>query len=174
MAELEHEIAELIQQYQAKTGKLLTIGSVESATGGRISDKITNVSGSSDYYKGSIIAYSNEIKVSVVGVKEKTLKTYGAVSSETAIEMAAGGRKLLNVDICISDTGIAGPTGATCRKTSGAILPWTICQKHLHSAESITLKATGRQNKQSAAEATLKLLKEYLQTCLSRISTQSS
>src|SRR4030042_5231549 len=98
MAELEHEIAELIQQYQAKTGKLLTIGTVESATGGRISDKITNVSGSSDYYKGSIVSYSNEAKTGIVGVKKQTLKKHGAVSSQTAIEMAEGGRKLLKVD----------------------------------------------------------------------------
>ena len=95
MAQREEEIARLLRQYQAKTGKLLTIGSVESATGGRIGDKITNVPGSSDYYKGSIIAYSNEIKAAIVGVKEKTLETHGAVSSETATEMAEGGRELL-------------------------------------------------------------------------------
>src|SRR4030042_1474919 len=119
MSQREEEIARLLQQYQAKTGKLLTIGSVESATGGRIGDKITNVPGSSDYYKGSIIAYSNEVKASIVGVKEGTLKNYGAVSPETAIEMARGGRELLKVDICISDTGIAGPSGATQGKPVG-------------------------------------------------------
>ena len=95
MAELEYEIAQLIRQYQEKTGNLLTIGSVESATGGRISDRITSISGSSDYYKGSIIAYSNEIKTDIVGVKQKTLENHGAVSAKTAIEMAVGGRKLL-------------------------------------------------------------------------------
>jgi PncC family amidohydrolase len=113
MAALEEEIALLIRQNLVKTGEVLTLGSVESATGGRIADKITNVPGSSDYYKGSIISYSDEIKNFIAGVKEETIKTHGAVSPETAIEMAQGGRKILKVDICISDTGIAGPAGAT-------------------------------------------------------------
>src|SRR4030043_690908 len=119
MATLQDEIAQLLREYQAKTGKLLTIGTVESAPGGRMSDKITNVPGSSDYYKGSIISYSNEAKTDIVGVKKQTLKKHGAVSSQTAIEMAEGGRKLLKVDICISDTGIAGPTGAAPGKPVG-------------------------------------------------------
>jgi PncC family amidohydrolase len=113
MAKLEAEIARLIREYQVKTGKLLTIGSVESASGGRIADRITNVSGSSDYFKGSVVAYSNEVKIALLGVKRKTIENYGAVSEQTALEMAQGGRKLLDVDICVSDTGIAGPSGAT-------------------------------------------------------------
>ena len=68
MAKLEDAIAQLLKEYHVKTGKLLTIGTVESATGGRIGDKITNVAGSSDYYKGSIVAYSNEVKTGIVGV----------------------------------------------------------------------------------------------------------
>jgi len=173
MAKLEYEIAQLIREYQAKTGQLLTIGSVESATGGKIGDKITNVSGSSDYYKGSIVAYSNEIKASVVGVKRKTLKAHGAVSSETAIEMAAGGRKLLNVDICISDTGIAGPTGATPDKPIGLFYiglstsDTTLNRKH-------DFKDSRERNKQSAAEAALNLLKEYLQTRLNEANVKTS
>ncbi|HUX48447.1 MAG TPA: CinA family protein, partial [Dehalococcoidia bacterium] len=113
MAELEAEIARLIREYQAKTGKSLTIGAVESATGGRIADRITNVAGSSDYFKGSVVAYSNEVKIALLGVKKATIENYGAVSEQTALEMARGGRKLLDVDICVSDTGIAGPSGDT-------------------------------------------------------------
>ncbi|HUW44606.1 MAG TPA: CinA family protein, partial [Dehalococcoidia bacterium] len=113
MAELEAEIARLIREYQAKTGKSLTIGAVESATGGRIADRITNVAGSSDYFKGSVVAYSNEVKIALLRVKKATIENYGAVSEQTALEMARGGRKLLDVDICVSDTGIAGPSGDT-------------------------------------------------------------
>ncbi|MDH4292345.1 MAG: CinA family protein, partial [Dehalococcoidia bacterium] len=78
MAQLEAEIARLIREYQAKTGKQLTIGTVESATGGRIADRITNVPGSSDYFKGSVVAYSNEAKAALLGVKKATLENYGA------------------------------------------------------------------------------------------------
>jgi len=119
MAELEVEIARLIREYQAKTGKSLTIGAAESATGGRIADRITNVPGSSDYFKGSVVAYSNEVKIALLGVKQATIENYGAVSEQTALEMAQGGRELLDVDLCVSDTGIAGPSGDTPGKPVG-------------------------------------------------------
>jgi PncC family amidohydrolase len=99
MPVIELEIGNLLRD------KHLTLGTVESATGGLISCLITAIPGSSDYYKGSIIAYSNEIKQKVVGVKVATLKKEGSVSSAVAEEMAAGGRKVLGVDICLSDTG---------------------------------------------------------------------
>jgi PncC family amidohydrolase len=167
MATLQDEIAQLLREYQAKTGKLLTIGTVESATGGRISDKITNVPGSSDYYKGSIVSYSNEAKTEIVGAKKQTLKKHGAVSSETAIEMAKGGRKLLNVDICISDTGIAGPTGATPGKPIG-LFYLGLSAKDTAIAKEHNFQGNREQNKQKAAEMALSLLKEYLQNRLSK------
>jgi len=165
MAELEAEIARLIREYQAKTGKLLTIGAVESATGGRIADRITNVPGSSDYFKGSIVAYSNEVKIALLGVKRKTLENYGAVSEQTALEMARGGKKLLNVDICVSDTGIAGPSGATPEKPLGlfyiglATRDESFSQKH-------AFPGNREGNKRDAAEAALNMLKQYLLRCL--------
>jgi nicotinamide-nucleotide amidase len=168
MTALQDEIAQLLREYQAKTGKLLTIGTVESATGGRISDNITNVPGSSDYYKGSIISYSNEAKTEIVGVKKQTLKKHGAVSSETAIEMAKGGRKLLNVDICISDTGIAGPTGATPGKPVG-LFYLGLSAKDTAMAKEHNFQGNREQNKQKAAETALNLLKEYLQNRLSEV-----
>jgi PncC family amidohydrolase len=161
MAELEAEIARLIREYQAKTGKLLTIGTVESATGGRIADRITNVPGSSDYFKGSIVAYSNEVKIALLGVKRKTLENYGAVSEQTALEMARGGKKLLNVDICVSDTGIAGPSGATPEKPLGlfylglAARDASLSQKHAFTGNR-------EGNKRDAAEAALNMLKQWL------------
>ena len=161
MAELEADIARLIREYQAKTGKLLTIGTVESATGGRIADRITNVLGSSDYFKGSIVAYSNEVKIALLGVKRKTLENYGAVSEQTALEMARGGKKLLNVDICVSDTGIAGPSGATPEKPLGvfyiglATRDESFSQKH-------AFPGNREGNKRDAAEAALNMLKQWL------------
>ena len=152
---LERETGGLLCQ------KGLTVGAVESATGGLISHLITNVSGCSAYFKGSIISYSNEIKVKVVGVKEETIRKYGAVSPQVAEEMAEGGRKVLGVDICIADTGIAGPTGATPGKPVGLFYiglshkSGTLSRKHIFSGNR-------EQNKRRAVEAALGWLKEFL------------
>ena len=165
MAELEAEVAQVIREYQAQTGKLLAIGTVESATGGRIADRITNVPGSSDYFKGSVVAYSNEVKIALLGVKKATIENYGAVSEQTALEMARGGRKLLNVDICVSDTGVAGPSGGTLEKPVGlfylglAARDESLSQKH-------AFPGNREKNKQDAAEAALNMLKQYLLQCL--------
>ncbi len=167
MAELEIEIAKLIGECHVKTGKLLTIGTIESATGGRIADKITNVSGSSDYFKGSVVAYSNEAKTNVVGVKKGTIENYGAVSSQTAMEMAQGGRELLDVDICISDTGIAGPSGGSPEKPVGlfyiglASENECLSQKHVFSGNR-------EENKRDAAGTALVMLKQHLLHCISK------
>lgn len=168
MAELADKIAQLLREYQAKTGKLMTIGTVESATGGRIGDKITNIPGSSDYYKGSIVAYSNEVKTGIVGVEEETIESYGTVSPMTAIEMAEGGRKLLKVDICISDTGIAGPAGATPGKPVGLFYIGLSAEDTTLSVER-RFRGSREKNKQKVAEMALSLLIEHLQTCLSKI-----
>ena len=165
MVELEIEIARLIREYQAKTGKSLTIGAVESATGGRIADRITNVPGSSDYFRGSVVAYSNEVKIVLLGVKKATLEKYGAVSEQTALEMARGGRKLLNTDICLSTTGIAGPSGGTSEKPVGlfymglAAEQTSFCQTH-------TFPGNREGNKRDAAEAALNMLSQYLVQCI--------
>ena len=168
MAELADKIAQLLREYQAKTGKLMTIGTVESATGGRIGDKITNIPGSSDYYKGSIVAYSNEVKTGIVGVEEETIESYGTVSPMAAIEMAEGGRKLLKVDICISDTGIAGPAGATPGKPVGLFYIGLSAEDTTLSVER-RFRGSRERNKQKATEMALSLLIEHLQTCLSKI-----
>ena len=165
MTELETEIARLIREYQAKTGKSLTIGADESATGGRIADRLTNVPGSSDYFKGSIVAYSNEVKIALLGVKKATIEKYGAVSEQTALEMARGGRKLLDVDICVSDTGIAGPSGATSEKPVGLFYLGLAAEDESLSQQHI-FPGDREGNKRDAAEATLNMLKQYLLQCL--------
>jgi PncC family amidohydrolase len=168
MAELEAEVARLIRQYQAETRKSLTIGSVESATGGRIADRITNVAGSSDYFKGSVVAYSNEVKINLLGVERATIEDYGAVSEQTALEMARGGRKLLDVDICVSDTGIAGPSGNTAEKPVG-LFYLGLAARDENFSQKHTFPGNREENKRDAAEAALNMLKQYL---LRRISTK--
>ena len=90
--------------------KGLTLGSVESMTGGLFAGEFTSVPGSSKVFKGSVVTYATEIKEKVVGVKSETVDKFGVVSEEVAREMAECGRKLLNVDVCVSVTGNAGPT----------------------------------------------------------------
>jgi nicotinamide-nucleotide amidase len=152
---LEEEIGLLLRQ------KGLTLGVVESATGGLLSHRITNIAGSSDYYKGSVTAYSNEAKSGVVGVKEATLNQYGAVSPQVAEEMAQGGRKILGADICLADTGIAGPGGASPGKGVGLFYIGLSHGERTYSREH-NFRGDREQNKQSAAEAALNWLREYL------------
>ncbi len=97
------------------------IGTVESCTSGALAHSITSISGSSDYFIGSLLTYSNEMKVKLANVKSETLISYGAVSEQTAIEMAEGGMRNLDVDVCISTTGIAGPTGGSTEKPVGLV-----------------------------------------------------
>ena len=92
------------------TEKQLTIGSIESMTGGLFAAEITNVAGASKVFKGSVVSYSPLVKENVVGVNKLTIEKYGVVSKEVAIEMAKKGRELLDVNICVSVTGNAGPT----------------------------------------------------------------
>ncbi|MFH1169745.1 MAG: CinA family protein [Chloroflexota bacterium] len=152
---LEEQVGELLRQ------RGFTLGVVESATGGVISHLLTNIPGSSDYYKGSVTAYSNGVKVGVVGVKEATINEYGAVSHQVAEEMAAGGRRLLGVDICLADTGIAGPGGATSDKPVGLFY---LGLAHSGGASSRRHVFAGdrEENKRLAAGTALGWLKEYL------------
>ncbi|MBU2913915.1 competence/damage-inducible protein A [Reichenbachiella agariperforans] len=113
--EIEEAVGELLR------AKSLTIATAESCTGGYLAHKITSVSGSSDYYTGSVIAYQNEVKIQELNVSPKTIEKHGAVSEETAKEMAEGIRKKLNVDLGISLTGIAGPDGGTEEKPVGMV-----------------------------------------------------
>ena len=99
----------------------LTLATAESCTGGYLAHMITSVPGSSRYFKGSVIAYSNEVKIAQLGVSAEDLKQHGAVSEEVAKAMAEGVRKELNADIAIATTGIAGPDGGTVEKPVGTV-----------------------------------------------------
>lgn len=101
--------------------KGLTLGTAESCTGGYLAHLITSVPGSSDYFKGSVVAYSNAIKTKLLHVPDIILETQGAVSSQTAEMMASEARQILNCDYAIATTGIAGPTGGTPLKPVGTV-----------------------------------------------------
>lgn len=112
---LESVIGDLLRK------KKSTVGSVESCTGGALAAKLVSVSGSSDYYKGSLVSYAYELKENLVGVDSNLINVHGAVSQECVESMAINGLKLLNVDYCIATSGIAGPAGGTPEKPVGTI-----------------------------------------------------
>ncbi|WP_238805303.1 competence/damage-inducible protein A [Emticicia aquatica] len=105
--------------------KGLTVSVAESCTGGYISHLFTKVPGSSVYFMGSVVSYDNSVKINVLGVKEETILTHGAVSEETVIQMAEGVRKLLKTDFAIATSGVAGPDGGTAEKPVGTL--WMAC-----------------------------------------------
>lgn len=112
---LEQEVGRLLKE------KNFTLAVAESCTGGLISNLVTDVAGSSDYFLFSAVTYSNEAKMKVIGVAQNTLEAHGAVHEQTALEMAVGVRKEGNADWGISTTGIAGPTGGTVDKPVGTV-----------------------------------------------------
>ena len=112
---LSSELGELLKE------RNYMLATAESCTGGNISATITAVPGSSEYYKGSIIAYSNEVKMNLLQVKEQTLIKHGAVSEETVREMVKGAMKSLNTDCAVATSGIAGPSGGTPDKPVGTV-----------------------------------------------------
>jgi PncC family amidohydrolase len=142
--------------------RAMTLGTAESCTGGLIGHLITNVPGSSDYYRGSITAYASDLKERLLGVRGETLATYGAVSERAAREMARGARRAIEADVCVSVTGIAGPSGGTPEKPVGLVYialaagdgEWV--ERHVWDGDRW-------QNKSRSAEAALDLIRRYLE-----------
>jgi len=112
---LLHQIAKMLNK------KNQTLGVCESCTGGMLGSIITAIPGSSKYFLGGIIAYSNKVKQKIVGIKEETVKQYGAVSAETAYEMVKGIIRKFKSDFGMAITGIAGPSGGTKKKPVGLV-----------------------------------------------------
>ena len=152
---LEEEIGDVLRKHRLK------IGVAESATGGLISHRITNVPGSSEYFEGSIISYSNNLKTRLLGVKESTLRNYGAVSSETCKEMAQGVRREMDVDVGLASTGIAGPAGAASEKPVGLVYVGLVT-KDVVVSKKYVFNGTRDENKKSFSDAALNTLKKYL------------
>ena len=159
---LEEQIGPLLRQNNLK------LAAAESCTGGLIGHRVTNVPGSSDYYLGSIVAYSYEAKERLLGVKHHTLLTYGAVSQETVIEMARGVRNVFSPDfpldkiIGISVSGIAGPGGGMPGKPVGLV--WIgLSAAGLEKAYRFLWNGDRLKNKELSAEMALQLLLDYLE-----------
>ena len=153
-------VEEAIGNLLTQRGQTLT--TAESCTGGLLSHRITNVPGSSAYFLGGLITYSNEAKEALLNVSHATLLAHGAVSEETAREMARGARRRLGADIAVSVTGIAGPSGGTPEKPVGLVYialsapDSERCQRHLWHGDRIA-------NKEQSTDAALKLILSYLQ-----------
>lgn len=161
MKKLINQIYENLVRIKQSKAKLITFGFVESATGGKIADSITGISGISEYFKGSIVAYSNEIKENLLGINPEVIEIKGAVSLETAVFMAESGKRLLSVDVCISDTGIAGPTGSTGTKPVGLFFIALYSNDHIIWKKQI-FTGDRNYNKKKATNYALNLFDEYL------------
>lgn len=110
-----------------------TLASAESCTGGGIGEALTSLAGSSSWYLGGVISYSNQLKVSLLGVSAETLSRYGAVSEQVAREMVEGVARITRADYAVSTTGIAGPDGGTTDKPVG-----TVCFGYVARGEIMT------------------------------------
>ena len=125
-------------------GRGLTLATAESCTGGNIARLLTAQAGASAYFRGGIVAYSNEVKENTLGVRHSTLAAHGAVSEETVREMAEGVRQRLGTDLAIATTGIAGPDGGTPEKPVGTV--WIAVANATHTeAKLLQFGANRRQ-----------------------------
>ncbi|MBX9852532.1 MAG: competence/damage-inducible protein A [Cytophagaceae bacterium] len=139
----------------------ITIATAESCTGGLISYFITSIPGSSDYFHGGLVAYSNEIKQNILGVKPETLNQFGAVSEETVKEMAEGAKTKFHTGIGLASSGIAGPGGGTSEKPVGTV--WlALADNKKTIAKKLSLGNDREINMRLAAVAVLNLLRETL------------
>jgi PncC family amidohydrolase len=139
----------------------LKLAFAESCTGGLIGHRVTDVPGSSDYYLGSVTAYAYEAKERLLGVSHETLSRYGAVSQETALEMARGIRAALGADIGVSVTGIAGPGGGMPGKPVGLV--WVgLSTPRGDWAYRFLWNGDRVQNKADSAQAALQIVSDYL------------
>ena len=143
------KVAENVVQLLMERGS--TLATAESCTGGLISAEITSVSGSSAVFGFGVCTYANEAKMKLLGVREETLASAGAVSEETAVQMAKGIRELSGADYAVSVTGIAGPTGGTPEKPVGTVYigcstkTETTAKRYLFTGEKFPEAADGRE-----------------------------
>ena len=139
----------------------MTLATAESCTGGLVAARLTSVPGSSDVFRGGVVAYDNEVKHAQLGVSEETLAVHGAVSAETASAMALGARESLGVDVAVSVTGIAGPGGGTPEKPVGLVFLNT-SGRGAELACELNLPGDREAVRRRATAAALHLLRELL------------
>lgn len=150
---------EAVGRLLKKSGCALSVA--ESCTGGLLSHKITNIPGSSDYFMGGIVAYSNDLKKKILKVPGGTLRKFGAVSKETAIAMARGAQENMGSDIAAAITGIAGPTGGSKAKPVGTVFI-AIADKKSAGCRRFLFRGKRHAVKLAASNNALKMLIEFL------------
>jgi PncC family amidohydrolase len=144
-----------------------TLSIAESCTGGLICDRITDVPGSSDYFRGGMVTYSNESKIRHLGIPMEDIKRYGAVSPQVARKMAQGVRKTFNTNFGLSTTGIAGPTGGTREKPVGLVFIGLAKEKKTRVMK-LNLKGSRREIKLESSRLALRYLKHFIKTEIQR------
>ena len=152
---LEMAIAKLLE------GRQLTVTTAESCTGGLLAGRLINVPGISSYFKEGHITYSNEAKEKILGVSHDTLERYGAVSAQTAEEMAKGGARAAGADICVAITGIAGPEGGTEEKPVGLVYISCWCKGRILTQKNLYTGSRSKIREYSVASA-LTLLRQAI------------
>lgn len=158
---IEEKIGECLKD------KGMTLSTAESCTGGGIAALITSVPGSSSYFKGGIVAYSNEVKMNLLHVSPQTLEKYGAVSRETVIEMAKGAMEALKTECAVATSGIAGPGGGTLEKPVGTIWMAVACRDKI-----VTRKEEGDLGRIENVKRTIQNVLAMLCSELEQIQTQ--
>ena len=141
--------------------KKFTVACAESCTGGLLTSNLTDIAGSSEYVKGAVVCYSNEIKISALKVNSDTLKNFGAVSRQTAFEMAKNIREIFNSDIGVGITGIAGPGGGSVEKPVGLVYI-SVADKNSVAVEKFNFTGTRAEIKNKSVENALIMLKNFL------------
>ena len=152
---MENEIGKIL------TEKNLTIACAESCTGGLLTSRLTDIAGSSNYVKGSIVCYSNEVKNKILHVDAETLKNFGAVSEQTARQMSANVRKIINTDIGVGVTGIAGPGGGTADKPVGTVYI-SVSNADKTFVKLFNFNGTRTEIKNQSCDAALTMIKEFI------------
>lgn len=155
LAEEDIPLEGLVGRLFTSSGR--TLVTAESCTGGYIAHKVTSVAGSSVYYKGSVVAYSNELKTGLLGVSMGDLNVHGAVSKEVVEQMAMGAMHLMNADVAIATSGIAGPDGGTVEKPVGTV--WiSICTKEKKISKMFQFNLGRALNIERTAQTALLML----------------
>ena len=155
---LEEEVVSLLNQ------KGLTLTAAESCTGGLIAKRLTDVSGASAVFYGALVTYSNRLKEKWLGVQAETLQKYGAVSAQTAREMALGARKAADADLAVAVTGIAGPNSDDTNKPVGLVFI-ALADKDSVTVEKYENHFTDNvreQNRTTSAQRALEAVRRYL------------
>lgn len=156
-----YEIAQTVVTRLRSAGKSLALA--ESCTGGMVSQYITSVNNSSQVFLGGVVAYSNDIKQSLIQVSSEDLNKFGSVSDQIAVQMAQGVLDATGSDIGASVTGIAGPTGGTPQKPVGTVYI-AVATKNEHRSKLLNLHGDRRSIREQSSKQLLNLIKEMIDT----------